>query len=81
MFNNKIFDSIIAAIFCFLIFNQANSYGSDNHISYTLDEILEKLEDANSRLKTMDADIKYSRVIPLLDSEEVSLGYLQYKKT
>jgi outer membrane lipoprotein-sorting protein len=28
----------------------------------------------------MDADIKYSRVISLLDSEEVSLGYLQYKK-
>jgi outer membrane lipoprotein-sorting protein len=28
----------------------------------------------------MDADIKYSRVISLLDSEEISLGYLQYKK-
>ncbi|KHE92168.1 MAG: hypothetical protein SCABRO_02063 [Candidatus Scalindua brodae] len=38
------------------------------------------MEDANSRLKTMDADIKYSRVISLLDSEEISLGYLQYKK-
>ena len=71
---------IIAASFCFVIFNQANSYGSDIHISYSLDEILERVEDANSRLKTMDADIKYSRVISLLDSEEVSLGYLQYKK-
>jgi outer membrane lipoprotein-sorting protein len=60
--------------------NQANSYGSDGHISYSLDEILEKVGDANLRLKTMDADIKYSRVISLLDSEEVSLGYLQYKK-
>jgi outer membrane lipoprotein-sorting protein len=60
--------------------NQANSYGSDSHISYSLDEILEKVGDANLRLKTMDADIKYSRVISLLDSEEVSLGYLQYKK-
>ncbi len=66
--------------FCFLIFNQAISYGLDEHISYSLDEILEKVEDANVDLKTMDADIKYSRVISLLDSEEVSLGYLQYKK-
>jgi len=63
-----------------ILFSQANSYGSDNHISYTLDEILEKVEEGNARLKTMDADIKYSRVISLLDSEEVSLGYLQYKK-
>tara|TARA_B100001964_G_scaffold166818_1_gene183140 strand:- start:145 stop:804 length:660 start_codon:yes stop_codon:yes gene_type:complete len=62
------------------MFNQAHSYGADSHIVYGLDKILEKVEDANSRLKTMDADIKYSRVISLLDSEEVSLGYLQYKK-
>ncbi len=65
---------------CFLSLSQSKSYGSDEHISYSLDEILEKVETANSHLKTMDADIKYSRVISLLDSEEVSLGYLQYKK-
>lgn len=80
MLNNKIFSIVISTAFCFLIFNQTNSYALDEHISYSLDEILEKVEDANSRLKTMDADIKYSRVISLLDSEEVSLGYLQYKK-
>jgi len=80
MLNNKIFYFIIYAVFSFITFSQSNSYGSDGHISYSLDEILEKVEDANSRLKTMDADIKYSRVISLLDSEEISLGYLQYKK-
>ncbi|MBZ0107281.1 MAG: outer membrane lipoprotein-sorting protein [Candidatus Scalindua rubra] len=80
MFNNKIFYFIIYVVFSFITFSQYNSYGSDGHISYSLDEILEKVEDANSRLKTMDADIKYSRVISLLDSEEISLGYLQYKK-
>ena len=80
MLKRKLFSFIIAVSICFLTLNQVNSYGSDAHISYSLDEILEKVEDANSRLKTMDADIKYSRVISLLDSEEVSLGYLQYKK-
>jgi outer membrane lipoprotein-sorting protein len=80
MFKNKIFYTTITVAFCLIIFNLASSYGSDEHISYSLDEILEKVEEANSRLKTMDADIKYSRVISLLDSEEVSLGYLQYKK-
>ncbi len=77
---NKIFYYIITATFCFIILNQADLYSTDDHISYSLDEILERVENANSRLKTMDADIKYSRVISLLDSEEVSLGYLQYKK-
>jgi outer membrane lipoprotein-sorting protein len=80
MLKNKILYFIITVAFSFIIFNQNNSTSSDDHISYSLDEILEKLEDANSRLKTMDADIKYSRVISLLDSEEISLGYLQYKK-
>ena len=80
MLKRKIFSFIVTVSVCFLTLNQANSYGSDGHISYSLDEILEKVGDANLRLKTMDADIKYSRVISLLDSEEVSLGYLQYKK-
>lgn len=80
MFKNKIFYFIISTTFCLIVFNLAHSYGSDDHISYSLDEILEKVEDANARLKTMDADIKYSRVISLLDSEDVSLGFLQYKK-
>ena len=80
MLNKKIFYIIISVAFCFATFFPVNTYGSDGHIIYDLDEILAKVEDANSRLKTMDADIKYSRVISLLDSEEVSLGYLQYKK-
>jgi len=80
MFKNKILYFIIIVAFYFIISNQPNPSASDDHISYSLDEILEKLENANSRLKTMDADIKYSRVISLLDSEEISLGYLQYKK-
>jgi outer membrane lipoprotein-sorting protein len=80
MINNRIFSLIIPVVICFIAFSQTSSSASDDHISYSLDEILEKVEDANSRLKTMDADIKYSRVISLLDSEEVSLGYLQYKK-
>ena len=80
MLNIKIFYLIISVVFCSAMFCQANTYGSDGHIIYDLDEILAKVEDSNSRLKTMDADIKYSRVISLLDSEEVSLGYLQYKK-
>ena len=80
MLKYNIFYYIITLLISFQVFNQANSYGADGHIVYDLDEILEKVEAANSRLKTMDADIKYSRVISLLDSEEVSLGYLQYKK-
>jgi outer membrane lipoprotein-sorting protein len=45
-----------------------------------LEEILKKVEEANAKLKTMEADIKYSRVISLLDSEEISDGKLKYKK-
>ncbi len=45
-----------------------------------LEEILKRVEEANARLKTMAANIKYSRVISLLDSEEVSNGELKYKK-
>ncbi|MBT3354256.1 MAG: outer membrane lipoprotein carrier protein LolA [Candidatus Scalindua sp.] len=80
MINNRLFCLITVLFIGLFVFSHTDSYGSDGHISYSLDEILEKVEAANSRLKTMDADVKYSRVITLLDSEEVSLGYLQYKK-
>lgn len=81
MLKSKAFHIITIIAICFIIiFYQTDSYGTDIHISYSLDEILEKVEDANSRLKTLDADIKYSRVISLLDSEEISTGFLQYKK-
>ena len=80
MINNRLFCLITVLFIGLFAFSHTVSYGSDDHISYSLDEILEKVEAANSRLKTMDADVKYSRVITLLDSEEVSLGYLQYKK-
>lgn len=76
----KILYIIIAFTFYFLIFIPVSSFGSDNIGSYDLEEILKKVEEANSQLKTMEADIKYSRVISLLDSEVVSVGFLQYKK-
>ncbi len=80
MFINKFSYIIIALAFCSLTLNTTVSSGSDNIGDYDLEEILKKVEEANSRLKTMEADIKYSRVITLLDSEEVSVGFLQYKK-
>ncbi|GAX59680.1 outer membrane lipoprotein [Candidatus Scalindua japonica] len=80
MYKGKILYIIITLSAFIIVFNQTDSYGEDDHISYSLDEILKKVEDANSHLKTMDADIKYSRVISLLDSEEISNGFLQYKK-
>ncbi|MGR3173056.1 MAG: LolA family protein [Candidatus Scalindua sp.] len=80
MFINKCSYIIIALAFYSLTLNPAVSFGSDNIDGYNLEEILKKVEEANSRLETMAADIKYSRVITLLDSEEVSVGFLQYKK-
>jgi outer membrane lipoprotein-sorting protein len=49
-------------------------------VSYSLDEILKKVEEVNLQLTTMEADIKYTRLISLLDSEEISNGFLRYKK-
>ena len=40
----------------------------------------EKVEKANAQMKTMEAEVKYTRVISLLDSEEISKGKLKYKK-
>ena len=80
MFINKLSYIIIALAFCFLTLNPAVSSGSGNIGDYDLDEILVKIEEANSKLDTMEAEIKYSRVITLLDSEEVSVGFLQFKK-
>lgn len=80
MLINKFSYIIIALAFCSLTLNPAVSFGSENIGSYSLDEILVNVEEANSQLDTMEADIKYSRVITLLDSEEVSVGFLQYKK-
>ncbi len=80
MIINKFSYIIIALAFCSLMLKPAVSSGSDNIADYDLDEILVNVEKANSRLDTMEADIKYSRVITLLDSEEVSVGFLQYKK-
>jgi outer membrane lipoprotein-sorting protein len=80
MIINKLSYIIVALAFCSLTLNPAVSSGSDNFDDYELDEILVNIEEANSQLKTMQADIKYSRVITLLDSEEVSVGFLQYKK-
>jgi outer membrane lipoprotein-sorting protein len=80
MFINKPSYIIIALAFCSLTLNPAVSSGSDNIGDYDLDEILVNVEEANSKLETMEADIKYSRVITLLDSEEVSVGFIQYKK-
>ncbi len=80
MFINKLSYIIIALAFCSLVLNPAVSLASENIGDYDLDEILLNVEEANSKLETMEADIKYSRVITLLDSEEVSVGFLQFKK-
>ena len=80
MFINKLSYIIIFLAFCSLALNPAVSPASKNIGDYDLDEILLNVEEANSKLETMEADIKYSRVITLLDSEEVSVGFLQYKK-
>jgi len=80
MFIYKFSNIIIALVFCSLTLNPAVSSGSDNIGDYSLDEILVNVEEANSKLDTMEAEIKYSRVITLLDSDEVSVGFLQYKK-
>ncbi len=80
MFINKLSYIIIALAFCSLALNPVVSSGSDNIGDYDLDEILTNVEEANSNLDTMEAEIKYSRVITLLDSEEVSVGFLQFKK-
>jgi len=80
MFTNKLSYIIIALAFCSLTLSPAVSSGSDNVGDYDLDEILANVEEANSMMDTMEAEIKYSRVITLLDSEEVSVGFLQFKK-
>ena len=67
-------------VFCFLVYNPSNLFCSTNVDDNGLEEILKKVEEANAKLKTMEADIKYSRVISLLDSEEISDGKLKYKK-
>ena len=80
MFINKLSYIIIVLAFCSFTLNPPVSSGSDNIVDYDLDEILTNVEEANSKLDTMEAEIKYSRVIALLDSEEVSVGFLQFKK-
>jgi len=80
MFINKLSYIIIVLAFCSFTLNPPVSSGSDNIGDYDLDEILTNVEEANSKLDTMEAEIKYSRVITLLDSEEVSVGFLQFKK-
>ncbi len=78
---DKPFYLIIVIIFSSIMFiHNSSSYGTDTLGSYSLDEILENLEEVNLRLNTMQADIKYTRVISLLDSEEISYGFLRYKK-
>ena len=78
----QIFYKIIIINFAllFLLHNPTSLFCSTNIGDNSLEEILKKVEEANAQLKTMEADIKYSRVISLLDSEEVSQGFLQYKK-
>ncbi len=80
MFINKLSYIIIVLAFCSFTLNPPVSSGSDNIGDYDLDEILTNVEEANSKLDTMEAEIKYSKVITLLDSEEVSAGFLQFKK-
>ena len=53
MFINKLSYILIALAFCSLTLNTTVLFGSDNVDGYDLDEILKKVEDANSRLETM----------------------------
>ncbi|MFQ5963629.1 MAG: outer membrane lipoprotein carrier protein LolA [Candidatus Scalinduaceae bacterium] len=71
---------IVTFTFCLLVSIPTNLFCSTNVGNDRLEAILKKVEEANAQLKTMEADIKYSRVISLLDSEEVSDGKLKYKK-
>lgn len=71
---------IITFFLCIIIYSPDNLFSSTNDADISLEEILEKVEDANAKLVTMEADIKYSRVITLLDSEDTSSGELKYKK-
>ncbi len=80
MFMNKFSYIIIAFAFCTLTIKPTSSFGAGNVGDNRLEEILKRVEEANAQLKTMEADIKYSRVISLLDSEEISYGNLKYKK-
>lgn len=79
--NKKLYIIIINTfVICFLLQNINIIFGSENDVDNRLEEILEKVGNANKQLKTMEADIKYSRVITLLDSEDNSSGILKYKK-
>ena len=80
MFMIKRLNIIVTIVFSCLILAHLNSYGTDNQVSYSLDEIFKKVEEVNLQLTTMEADIKYTRLISLLDSEEISNGFLRYKK-
>ncbi len=71
---------IITLILCIITYSPDNIFSSTDDVNISLEEILEKVGDANTKLVTMEADIKYSRVITLLDSEDNSNGELKYKK-
>ena len=70
---------VICFSFCFLIIN-INNLSCEEKYENKLDEILHYVEDASQQLKTMAADITYTRNISLLDSVETSHGKLKYKK-
>ncbi len=77
---NKILYICIVVVFSSIALVHNKTYGTDNQSGYSLDEILERVEEVNVRLNTMEAGIKYTRLISLLDSEEISNGFLKYKK-
>ncbi len=77
---DRLFYIFTVVIFSSIMLARNSSYGTDNQYRYNLDEILEKVEEVNLQLTTMEADIKYTRLISLLDSEEISNGFLRYKK-
>lgn len=71
---------VITLIVCSITYNSRNPFASTDNVTVSLEEILKKVEGANAQLETMEADINYSRVITLLDSEDTSKGILKYKK-
>ncbi|GJQ57831.1 MAG: outer membrane lipoprotein carrier protein LolA [Candidatus Scalindua sp. AMX11] len=70
---------VLGFSFCIFIIH-INNLSCEEKYETKLDEILQYIEDASERLKTMTADIQYTRNISLLDSVETSHGTLKYKK-
>lgn len=53
---------------------------SPEHNDNNLDDILRRVDETNKKTTSIKADITITRLIPLLESEEISKGKLSYQK-